>query len=744
MLDINKLINNDKWGDITKLVKNKKIDPLKPIVNDNTVAHLGAANNNTPLLEFLAKKNPFSLKKLNGNGESALHILVNYGYTDLFIKLLKINKELINTNNINQDSLQSLVEDNKIFSWIVKNCDVDFFTKNEEGLNVLDINIIKSNKKGDNYYKNIEAILNSLDNKKKKLLNEPDNNPLVLAIENGNRDIVKLILDKGIVDVNVQNKQFTTPLTAAVKNGMYDIVDILINKGANVNNVANMNIDDNPLNFLMLRSDNSSKIMIDKLIKHGFDINRHNKYKDTPLHLALQLDKKLSDSLIFTLIYYTDINKTNINGDTALHLLFRNNGLYDWKHYDTVLKKKELDIFKKNNENKMVINYVKNTDMPLFIDTVANSYINKFGYCGNRKDVSDNLKFKQCLDIVKKHIFDNSRSYPNEDDKNNMSKQFKIVDGEETNFGSFNSDTIHNILYTILMLKKYKNIGVPFQSYSYDKLLNDKIVETYTDVYRHNNFAMGGLYVTDIIRLYMDLFYEILPYLIIWKNSREYFVHKDLEFYLQKCFASDKIRFIFLKLTMITSSTGTHANMLIFDKNTGIFERFEPYGNVPNLESAKLDEMIERNIGRYFVNYLDKQNKKLTYLKPSDYTDGLSFQTFSNDNDITFKKLGDPFGYCLAWSFWYLETRLSNPEMHPKDIIKLATEKIIDRKSSNTKFIDFIRNYAKELNSSKNILLLDAGIKNENINDLVFDTSDNKLIINYILNSFKVIVSERY
>jgi hypothetical protein len=90
--------------------------------------------------------------------------------------------------------------------------------------------------------------------------------------------------------------------------------------------------------------------------------------------------------------------------------------------------------------------------------------------------------------------------------------------------------------------------------------------------------------VYELANLYNHYFFELQPYLIIWKDKNVNYVHKDFKFLIQKCLLANKIRFVFIKLTLIASSKSTHANIIIYDKDTNVLERFEPYGFTPYID----------------------------------------------------------------------------------------------------------------------------------------------------------------
>jgi hypothetical protein len=122
----------------------------------------------------------------------------------------------------------------------------------------------------------------------------------------------------------------------------------------------------------------------------------------------------------------------------------------------------------------------------------------------------------------------------------------------------------------------------------------------------------------------------------------------------------------------------------------------------------------------------------------------VSFQTLSNDGEFENKKLGDPVGYCLAWTFWYIEMRINNPLYEPYEIVKISIGKIKDlyNKSLNP-FIDFIRDYAFTLNSNKNNLLQKFKISKDKFYNMVHNEKDENIIQkNIIINLCKIIICE--
>jgi hypothetical protein len=293
------------------------------------------------------------------------------------------------------------------------------------------------------------------------------------------------------------------------------------------------------------------------------------------------------------------------------------------------------------------------------------------------------------------------------------------------------------MVYTVAILKKYKNIGVPFRFYFQYKSLNEKLLQVTNDLF----ISPTGKVISDIVKVYTNYFYEITPYVILWRSETKYYIDKDLDFYVLKCLNNENIRFIFLKLTLIASEQGTHANIIIFDKKTGIIERFEPYGTIPYLNIHHLDKILEEHFTKIFKS--STYNTNITYLSPKDLN-SVSFQTISNDTEAKNKKLGDPLGYCLAWTFWYLEMRINNPDVHPIQLIKKAKHDIVHNSKSKTPFLDFIRDYANKLDSMKNKFFEEAGVSKDNFYNLITTNKDKENIAKKLASDFKQIVDKQY
>jgi len=705
-MKIKKLINNGQWEEIFELIKLDNIDDI----DLGNIASVAAAGGQKRIIQYLLKSKPKILEKFNNNGNSAIHILASYGYIDLLKECLTVDVNFINLLNKDDENVLLILYDNLGFlRWTIDMADIDNFNVIDSfGLTVLLKNLFDSKKEGDNGYEIIKILLDhgvDVDYPK----NDP---PLIIGIRIGKDYIVNLLL-KYDIDVNIKDGNLLTPFLYAVKVRNHQIIQKLIDHGADVQYSGPEN-DLNPMIGAIIYNDEK---IIETLLNSGFDVNKFDRYLETPLHYALR-QKGLSPTLIGQLLYHGDLNIANIKKQTPLHLLLKN---HNWKDYDQFLYEKDLDIFVLDTSHRYPFQYLLNNSLFEFIDLVLKGYMRRMNIDRNEKYFMNTLK--QFIFTTKNSIYANNQMIP-----------INVLNKKYVNHGLFNSDTLHSIVYTLIILKRYANVFVPFQFYNFDIHKNEAMVRERCDLYYGDD-----LIISDLVRLYSEYVFELLPYLILWKGRGKWYVNKYVDFLVMKVLRVDNIRFVFFKLTLILPEGGTHANVVIFDKKSGILERFDPYGDVPYLDVEGLDVFVKEEIGKIFSDFLG--DRKMIYLNPRDLFGGIGFQVISNDGYVGVKKLGDPSGFCLAWIFWYLEMRVNNANIHPTKLIRYAIRKIVNNMDSkeDTIFIDFIRNYAAYLDKLKNDLFIDANIAKRHLYDLVLDNENRNKVLRKLIREFMII-----
>ena len=177
------------------------------------------------------------------------------------------------------------------------------------------------------------------------------------------------------------------------------------------------------------------------------------------------------------------------------------------------------------------------------------------------------------------------------------------------------------------------------------------------------------------------------------------------------CVSNTESKIIIIPIQLrLPSSTG-HANVLIYRKQFNQIEHFEPHGRY----YKTMDPMNNHNrtIERWLKVFVFELNKKLRIIKHPDVN-------FINSNEVcpridglqnleswsTLAKIADvePSGYCAAWSLFFTELSLKNPEIPSSELLNyiyVILEKMDNVKKSNY-LKEVIRGYAVFVNEKIN------------------------------------------
>lgn len=690
----NNLINNKiNKSEIENLLLKSKINDIKiNKINGNTIINYLCFLDRNELLIEIIKKRPELILITDINGNSYTHIICYLLKSKYIEEILKIQPTSFNLlNNSNQTPLYFLVNYPSILKKVISNEKIEINQIIENNDTLLTYCLKKSRTKKDNFYESALIILN---HKKIDLDLDLNLKPLDITIIKNDYELAEKIIKKG-VNLNKKNKLNKLPIQIAIHYNSNKIYNLLISKGVNLDDNGENGLDNPLINLIYLKKYDQAK----KIIKKVKNVNETDKYINSAAHYALS-HKYIPKDLLFELLLKTDLNKKNINGISPLYLLLSK---HNWKNFKEILKKKKLDIFSKNlDENKSVLSLIPDEDVPKFMEVVVESFINN----SDSKIFKDICLKEDCFRKIFKIILESKHSYPIKGDYFTI-KNFNLVKSKKTvKPTSFTPSSFYNMIYLYIILRKYKNCcpvfryGLPFiKQNTYLKLgldVNESTKNNLVKIYTENNF-------------------ELSCYVILWKNIDDYYIDSKLDVYLKKLLISDNIRFIVFKLTLIDGNN-LHANIIIFDKQTCMMDRFDPYGNISMNNSNEFDDMFEKHMKNIFNEFCKQQNKEFLYLRPKDYI-SIGPQTISNDNNSEIRKAGDPEGFCLAWTFWYLEMRLTNPDIHPKILLKEAIKEINEKSKeySDYKFIDFIRNYSSELEKGRIKLFKKLNISKEHI-----------------------------
>ena len=179
-------------------------------------------------------------------------------------------------------------------------------------------------------------------------------------------------------------------------------------------------------------------------------------------------------------------------------------------------------------------------------------------------------------------------------------------------------------------------------------------------------------------------------YLKIDKKEKKIKSNREItEFFklLRGCIKKDK-KYILIKLLQKGENVD-HMNMLIYDVDRQILERFEPYGSThTDLEFSKIiDDQLIKQFGsrgyilsnqQYCVNTTDECH---------------IFQRRIENNERLSK---DPAGYCIYWSIWYADKRLkySGDIKDCKTLKTFLTNEMKKLQKRGNTFRNFIRKYS--------------------------------------------------
>ena len=459
-------------------------------------------------------------------------------------------------------------------------------------------------------------------------------------------------------------------------------------------------------------------------ILETFKIDNFDVYPDSNLYLCIDylILNEHFDVLIYLLDKIDYIEFINID-DNIVFKLCENLNIDIKTKSDIIIKilyKSNIAKFK-NNKNQNIFYWLiseYNIDSKIIMNFI--DYINIYEQDIFGQTLFDFIKNKytpQNLKLIKKYfssqLVNNNileKIYIKINIKNKLIK---------SDIGIFTSNIIHNMLYTIYILNLHKNIiKIPYF------LLSSNEKNKYNELMEisNNEKSMIGT-----INLYSMNFNNYNPHLIVWKNKYNFWIDPNL---LESLHKNKSVNFIHIKLSIyLMDNTSTrHSNVIIVDNINKIVERFEPYGEMMFSNSVDINNAIKTHI-------VTPLGYKFVFIQPYP-----GFQSRSDEFAKYNKNYGDPAGFCLAWSFLYIDIKMElfkkNIPISPIDFInwyiinKFGSDFNIDFDINKTnKYILFIRFYARYLDVKKNKIIkkfgLDPSLSYQN--DLDFSYQD-KLI----------------
>jgi ankyrin repeat protein len=715
-----KLIKNNEWDNFKKYINDK--NDLDLNLRDDTQEYLlyyAILYNKLDIVKLLIEKGA-KIDITDSEERCILYLSIKYGYDSITEYLLEKNKESI-------------------------------------GINILDIK--DKQKKISLHYaiqkKNINMIEKLLEyNSNSNTYDINGYNSLHLSIFTRNIDIVKLII-KYIGNINARSVNGETALHLATNLRLTDIAILLIDNGININ------IQDYTHEFSVLHyvATINQIELLNKLIGKNININVQDVFGNTPLHYAF-IEENYSIASILLSVENLNYNLWNINGKLPFHIFLENyneenveileklldktnlnikdyNGnsclfyiinLDLWKKYKTKLETRKIDIFSQNKQNMMLIDLIKEKNKDEFINLIVKSYLNKLrtnpdlfqveweNMCSREFDKPIKIKQKtlnnkneldeECTKLIKKNILENINKIKSGEKMCNMHSFpttknkicINIPEDNTLNVCTFTGNTLDVLLGLIYLLNKHKSSCSTLTT----EFIENKNIH---DFYK----SIGVL---------MNSRSEFLNFEIIWINYKLYVVDHFFE-HITDCIKAGS-KFIILPLG-IELKEGSHANYIVYDINNKLVERFEPHGSTTPPGLNYNPDLLDKILYSRFKEF----DENITYLKPSDYLPKISFQLLDILENKK-KKIGDPGGFCALWAIWYVDMRLTYPDIHPQ---KLVNKLIKTIKENNIYVKNMIRNYAINIIKDRDEILNYGNIDiNDWMNDDYNETNLDKII----------------
>ena len=178
---------------------------------------------------------------------------------------------------------------------------------------------------------------------------------------------------------------------------------------------------------------------------------------------------------------------------------------------------------------------------------------------------------------------------------------------------------------------------------------------------------------------------------------------------LVDCIANLDTKIIIVPVQLLFT-VGAHANVLIYRKNLNQIEHFEPHGRK---FSRNEDDVNNKIIEKWMNLFVLKINARLQLIKQPaikfiessevcPYIDGL--QNMEGWSNLTTIAGVEPPGYCTAWSMFFTELCLKNPEIPSSLLINYVFQILLSMSNmeKNNYLKSVIRGYSVFINQKIN------------------------------------------
>jgi hypothetical protein len=417
---------------------------------------------------------------------------------------------------------------------------------------------------------------------------------------------------------------------------------------------------------------------------------------------------------IFNLVSYMGVNRwSNEGGNEGNGVDTRGNeGAIMNILINTMTKSNIFKIRDIYNNNLLLLILEKHNIEPSILKNIINNY--------NFDIYDNNIYNKNIYLLIKEKYKDLPIKTTNQINKSVSLSSISLKNIlKKTVVGIFNSNLLHNMIYTTIFVKKYKRLILPcIENNSKSIKINDiNFIKC-----SNNNGS-----ILNTLNWYKSNYYDFSNHVIVWNSEDNYIIDTELLPFIHNNIKKSGI--IYVKISIILSKINIrHANLLIIDTDKKTVERFEPYGEIYYDSILQLDDVLKKEICDKLEGY--------KYIITQSYP---GFQSKSDELNEMHVAYGDPEGYCLAWCYLYLELRLIYSDSTSNiDVIKVINDYICNNfekdfkfNKNDNKYMIFIRYYSNRLDSLKNNLLKEYNIKYDDIyKDDIGNENTNIIITN--------------
>jgi ankyrin repeat protein len=781
--DIIKLIEHNDWDRIYSAVVSGEIEkPNKSLINGNNLFHIACIRTQTEFVENVfnlcySKQTDSDMSAplsetskigcginpdlANDEGYPGLHLYYKYGgRSKTLLQLSSIcfldkSYDGILKYLINEIELLEVYIDSTIRKACLPNIELGEHRSRSRDKHIYYL-LIKEITQLETTESDKNKIQRYLEIIKVLLLNLSNKKVVHYAIAMGSHTVMDYLIKENLFNPLIRNSKQETPLIIAVQlqrkefvkkildaycnllSGKSGLGDVITSDLPNIKDYIGFYrsfSDGRPINIAIQTKQYKILELLIKYLRNWReetgDTSYHtetDEYNSTYLHnILLESDPQTPDKnpimkqvkpFVFEyLIKYTDLNQMNYYSYTPAQMLFLK-GFWKLDMVKDSLTNRKVDLLKIDIYGRNIYSYIKEKDQKAFMD-VTKSFVLLANTNGTSQIESELQDAERIIDVISRDKLKERKGY-----------------------GLFNPSQLNYIMFMIYLQNKHQNLFIPQRIYDESKKQDQRYMMEITSFPLSEIQSM--LDETEIID--HSRFYSYAPHLVSWYDTDLYILNPELVNILKEQDKADpdlKRRFVLIKLLIVLNEKSNHANCLIYDRKKKEAWRFESYGLTDLVrDGEEMDMMLE--------NCLESVYGKIKYYSPSSYLGNIKFQLADDEDYMVARSLGDPGGYCLAWSVWFADVICSNitddndnsitvdylmrnyiTRERLNDIFNDVKEGKKGKRKTNI-YLEYIRQYGHLLDTEKNTVMANIGVSREMFYKFSASVSDVNKINDYL------------